>query len=396
MKKLLLALICAAGFVRPVFAFQDYVVDGTTYAFPDVDDQEWGQDVTDWAGAVTNAVTRNTTLLQAATSSILAGGATAYAPALATAQSTATAKTRMDALAVDTTTLASTKLSSGSQTVNSYHLSVTGVSTGIYSNPQLTIGGDGRIIAAISQSGSTTSAAIGLVITTGATNTTQSSMTATGIDVMGSFFAYVSTQADITKSGAGGLDTGSKANSTGYDLYAISDTTGSRFGMVFSSAGKNQPTLPSGYTKWRKIGWIYVNSSGNLVPMLKRGSQVFFFTSQVVLTSAPVGTAAVWTPIPLGNVVSPYATSVTCSIKTAVAAAVGNRVFVKSGGNVTGGSSNEYFFGYYDNNSSAKESFYGGVAFALGDPKQIEYNASQPNENLTALMITVISYQEEL
>lgn len=89
MKQLLLALFCAVGLAQHVFAFQDYVVDGSTYAFPDVDDQEWGQDVTDWAGAVTNAVTRNTNLLRDSTAAILAGSATTYAPALATAQSTA-------------------------------------------------------------------------------------------------------------------------------------------------------------------------------------------------------------------------------------------------------------------------------------------------------------------
>lgn len=35
---------------------QNYVINGVTYPFPDVDDQEWGQQVTDWANAVTNGM----------------------------------------------------------------------------------------------------------------------------------------------------------------------------------------------------------------------------------------------------------------------------------------------------------------------------------------------------
>lgn len=57
MKKFI-ALFCFLflGFLSHSFAFQNYAIDGSTYPFPDVDDQDWGQDVTDWAAAVTNAI----------------------------------------------------------------------------------------------------------------------------------------------------------------------------------------------------------------------------------------------------------------------------------------------------------------------------------------------------
>ena len=33
---------------------QTYTINGTDYSFPDVDDSDWGQNVTDWAGAVSS------------------------------------------------------------------------------------------------------------------------------------------------------------------------------------------------------------------------------------------------------------------------------------------------------------------------------------------------------
>lgn len=36
------------------------VINGTTYPFPEPDDEEWGQQVLDWATAVTNALSVST------------------------------------------------------------------------------------------------------------------------------------------------------------------------------------------------------------------------------------------------------------------------------------------------------------------------------------------------
>ena len=33
---------------------QTYTINGVAYSFPDVDDSDWGQNVTDWAGAVSS------------------------------------------------------------------------------------------------------------------------------------------------------------------------------------------------------------------------------------------------------------------------------------------------------------------------------------------------------
>lgn len=70
----------------------------------------------------------------------------------------------------------------------------------------------------------------------------------------------VSTTIDITTAGAGGLDTGTEANSTWYYVWIIySGSTVS--GLLSTSA--TAPTLPSGYTYSALVGAIYNESSGN-------------------------------------------------------------------------------------------------------------------------------------
>ena len=50
---LLMFFIFSTGLL---YSFQNLVINGVTYQFPDVDDEEWGQNVTDWATAVTNGM----------------------------------------------------------------------------------------------------------------------------------------------------------------------------------------------------------------------------------------------------------------------------------------------------------------------------------------------------
>ena len=73
----------------------------------------------------------------------------------------------------------------------------------------------------------------------------------------------VNLTADITVSGAGGLDTGSEAGNTWYHIYAISTTAGV-VNCVFS-VSNSAPTLPSGYTFYGYLGAIRNNASSNFL-----------------------------------------------------------------------------------------------------------------------------------
>ncbi|HQJ93188.1 MAG TPA: hypothetical protein PLI71_09985 [Clostridia bacterium] len=73
---------------------------------------------------------------------------------------------------------------------------------------------------------------------------------------------------DVTVSGANGLDTGSEAPNTWYAVYVIyNPTTGTIAGLLSADttppSTANPPTLPSGYTVWRNVGWVRNDASSN-------------------------------------------------------------------------------------------------------------------------------------
>ena len=73
----------------------------------------------------------------------------------------------------------------------------------------------------------------------------------------------------------GGLDTGSKANSTWYHSYAIYNPTSGVSDFIFST-NATTPTLPSGYTKYKLIESIYVLSSGAIMSFKDMGDRIVF------------------------------------------------------------------------------------------------------------------------
>lgn len=67
--------------------------------------------------------------------------------------------------------------------------------------------------------------------------------------------AAVDVLADINNSGANGLDTGTKASHTWYNVWVIADSTDSVSGLLSTSA--SEPTLPAGYIYKAYIGAVY-------------------------------------------------------------------------------------------------------------------------------------------
>lgn len=70
--------------------------------------------------------------------------------------------------------------------------------------------------------------------------------------------------ADITVSGAGGLDTGSEAANTGYDIRLITENAGANPALLLTVSG-NAATLPGSYTHQSDVLWFaHNNGSSNI------------------------------------------------------------------------------------------------------------------------------------
>lgn len=90
--------------------------------------------------------------------------------------------------------------------------------------------------------------------------------------------------------GANGLDTGTIASGTWYAIHAITNNTGSISAGLFSTS-PTAPTLPVGYTKFRRVGWVYRNGSGKFVHFQSSENWIYFTDAvENFIASTPTGT----------------------------------------------------------------------------------------------------------
>ena len=97
----------------------------------------------------------------------------------------------------------------------------------------------------------------------------------------------------------GGLDTGSKANSTWYACYAIYNSTSEISDAIFST-NTSSPSLPSGYTKYRKIGYIRTNGSGDILGFTQIGNHVMWSTPVLDFSGATTSLVLQTITVPSG------------------------------------------------------------------------------------------------
>ena len=102
----------------------------------------------------------------------------------------------------------------------------------------------------------------------------------------------VNLTADITASGANGLDTGSEATTTWYYAYVIYNGT-----TVSSllSVSATSPTMPSGYTYKKRVGAVYNDGGGDIEQSRQYGNVSFFDIQQTAFLSG--GSAASFTQL---------------------------------------------------------------------------------------------------
>lgn len=97
--------------------------------------------------------------------------------------------------------------------------------------------------------------------------------------------------------GNGALDAGVLSPSTWYNVFVIENTTGSVVDILMSVSA-TAPTLPSGYTKKRRIGSIATNASSNINAFVQNGDQFLWPTPffDIPGTSVSNGLYALSTP----------------------------------------------------------------------------------------------------
>jgi len=93
----------------------------------------------------------------------------------------------------------------------------------------------------------------------------------------------------VAGTNAGGLDTGSKANSTWYHCYTIAKADGTADFLYSTSA--TSPTMPSGYTYFRRIGSVRTDSGGAILAF-RQDADHFILATYVTDVNAASTTSA--------------------------------------------------------------------------------------------------------
>lgn len=98
------------------------------------------------------------------------------------------------------------------------------------------------------------------------------------------------------------LDTGAKANSTWYHIFAIRRTSDGAGDIIFSLS-PTTPTLPSGYSGIRWLYAIYTNVSGNIKQFVNEGDLTFWkdVNNDINSSGVPAGTSTLPIAVPTGR-----------------------------------------------------------------------------------------------
>lgn len=133
----------------------------------------------------------------------------------------------------------------------------------------------------------------GCTLSTAGASTTMSIAAGVAMDSTNTFLMQLAATSKTTSnwsvgSAAGGLDTGTIANSTWYYFYAIRRPDTGVVDVVFST-NSTSPTLPTNYTQFRYIGAGLTNGSGQWTKFYQIGDE-FFWDVQPLDVNASLST----------------------------------------------------------------------------------------------------------
>ena len=102
-------------------------------------------------------------------------------------------------------------------------------------------------------------------------------------------------------SGNGALDTGTVAASTWYHVYLIARTDTGAVDVLFSTSA-TAPSMPTGYTKKRRIGSILTDASSHILAFSQNGDEFLWVVGITSANNLTIGTSTslITTAVPLG------------------------------------------------------------------------------------------------
>lgn len=164
-------------------------------------------------------------------------------------------------------------------------------------------------------------AAIGLLVINGGTPNSQIAVTADAA-VMASAVGVqnsaktISVTISLLSTGANGLDTGSVAASTWYNIFLISN--GTTIAGLASTA--TSPALPTGYTSFMRVGAMRTDGSSNLLRTIQKGAeaqyQLVAGSNTTVLPTIATGSHTSWFAASVSALVPPTATKIAAIVNT--------------------------------------------------------------------------------
>lgn len=147
--------------------------------------------------------------------------------------------------------------------------------------------------------------------------------------------ATASVQADITVAGAGGLDTGAEAANTWYAVYVIAGPAIATAALL--STNFVAPTLPAGYTAFRRIGAVRNDAASDFRPFdcVGGGEDRRYQYNQVDranLQFLTTGSAGAFTTVSAAAFVPPFSTRVIIAARLEPGAGVNDYVEIRTTG----------------------------------------------------------------
>jgi hypothetical protein len=158
----------------------------------------------------------------------------------------------------------------------------------------------------------------------------------------------VNVTANLTVSGANGLDTGTSATSTWYSVWVIAKPDGTVAGLLSASA--TSPTMPTGYTFKARLGWVRTDGTVNkyLLQTVQNGNRAqYVVTSSSNVAGLPLMASGVagavaatptWVAVATGTFVPSTASILVGGVYTTTSGGGGTQFAIAAPNNAYGGS----------------------------------------------------------